>query len=160
MFKRVEKRRRRQEEEQELGLDEEMKQVLGIQDTDSEESDSDSSDDGGSSDGEGMDFEGFGGGDEDGEEESGDERGSGDEQEYDLDDSITVDAKNYPSSALALTVKQVLTDSIIPAPEDPMLNFCVLCPQKTLRNASMVQVHRFSNACALLLLFCRFSPTN
>jgi hypothetical protein len=158
MFKRVEKRRRRQEEEDDLGLDAEMKQVLGIQDTDSEESDSDSSDDGGSNDGEGMDFEGFGGSAD--EEDGSAEEESADEEEYDSDGSLQVDAKNYPASALSLTVKQVLADSIIPAPEDPMLNFCILCPQKTLRNPSMVQVHRSSNACALSLQLYAFSPTN
>ena len=159
MFKRVEKRRKRQEEEEDLGLDAELKQVLGIQDTDSEESDSDSSDDGGSSDGEGMDFEGLGGSDDE-EGGSGGEEDSGDEGEHDSDGSLQIDAKNYPASALGLTVKQVLVDSIIPAPEDPILNFCILCPQKTLRNASMVQVHRSSNACALLLQLYMFSPTN
>ena len=159
MFKRVEKRRRRQEEEEDLGLDAEMKQVLGIQDTDSEESDSDSSNDGGSSDGEGMDFEGLEGSDDE-EDGSGGEEESADEEEYDTDGSLQVDAKNYPASALSLTVKQVLADSIIPAPEDPLLNFCILCPQKTLRNTSMVQVHRSSNACALSLQLSAFSPTN
>src|SRR3984885_6996696 len=42
MYKRVEKRRRKKEEEEELGLDDDMKEVLGMQDTDSDESDSDS----------------------------------------------------------------------------------------------------------------------
>ncbi|KAJ7067115.1 hypothetical protein C8F01DRAFT_1120332 [Mycena amicta] len=42
MFKRVDKRRKRQEEEEELGIDGEMKEVLGLNDTDSDESDTDS----------------------------------------------------------------------------------------------------------------------
>ncbi|KAG5638477.1 hypothetical protein H0H81_012409 [Sphagnurus paluster] len=42
MFKRVEKRRRKREEEEELGLDEDMKEILGMHDTDSEESASES----------------------------------------------------------------------------------------------------------------------
>ena len=37
MFKRVQKRQRKQEKEEELGLDSEIKEVLGLQDTDSEE---------------------------------------------------------------------------------------------------------------------------
>lgn len=45
MFKRVDKRRRKKEEEEKLGLDEEVKEILGIQDTDSEESESDSDSD-------------------------------------------------------------------------------------------------------------------
>jgi len=43
MFKRIEKRRRKKEEEDELGLDENAKEILGMHDTDSDESDSDAS---------------------------------------------------------------------------------------------------------------------
>ena len=42
MLKRVDKRRRKKAEEEKLGLDEEVKEILGIQDTDSEESESES----------------------------------------------------------------------------------------------------------------------
>lgn len=49
MFKRVEKRRRRKEEEAESGLNEELKEIMGFNDTDSDESTSESE----SSDGEG-----------------------------------------------------------------------------------------------------------
>ena len=44
MFKRVEKRRLKKQEEEELGIDEDMKEILGMHDTDSEESASDESD--------------------------------------------------------------------------------------------------------------------
>ena len=50
MFKRVEKRIWKKEKEEELGLDSEMKEVLGLQDTDSEESDSSSDNDSDGSD--------------------------------------------------------------------------------------------------------------
>jgi len=39
MFKRVDKKRKKREEEEELGLDQEMKEIIGLSDTDSEESD-------------------------------------------------------------------------------------------------------------------------
>ncbi|KAI6108039.1 hypothetical protein F5141DRAFT_1120303 [Pisolithus sp. B1] len=39
MFKRVEKRRKRRDEEERLGLDEETKEILGLNETDSDESD-------------------------------------------------------------------------------------------------------------------------
>jgi len=39
MFKRVERKRKRQEEEEELGIDEDMKEIMGLNDTDSDESD-------------------------------------------------------------------------------------------------------------------------
>jgi hypothetical protein len=45
MFKRVAKRVKRKEEEEALGLDEDMKEALGMHDTDSDESESDSSED-------------------------------------------------------------------------------------------------------------------
>jgi hypothetical protein len=51
MFKRVAKRAKRKEKEEALGLDEEMKEALGMHETDSEESDS-SSEDGSGSDSE------------------------------------------------------------------------------------------------------------
>ncbi|KAG9315019.1 hypothetical protein JVU11DRAFT_4130 [Chiua virens] len=44
MFKRVERKRKRREEDDELGLDENMKDTLGLVDTESDESDSDDSD--------------------------------------------------------------------------------------------------------------------
>ena len=51
MFKRVEKRRRKKEEEEELGLNEEMKEIMGMHDTDSEESASDTDSDNSSDEG-------------------------------------------------------------------------------------------------------------
>jgi hypothetical protein len=39
MFKRVERKRKRKEEEEELGLDGDMKEIMGLNDTDSDESD-------------------------------------------------------------------------------------------------------------------------
>jgi hypothetical protein len=45
MFKRVAKRVKRKEDEEALGLDEDMKEALGMHDTDSDESESDSSGD-------------------------------------------------------------------------------------------------------------------
>ncbi|KAF8813356.1 hypothetical protein BYT27DRAFT_7230935 [Phlegmacium glaucopus] len=72
MFKRVDKRRRKKEEEEKLGLDEEVKEILGIQDTDSEESESES------------DFD-------EGEEEGSAAEGERDEEEDEGEDpSVTV----------------------------------------------------------------------
>ncbi|KAF8720860.1 hypothetical protein AX14_010647 [Amanita brunnescens Koide BX004] len=42
MFKRIEKRLKRREEERQLGIDDETRDILGLNDTDSEESESDS----------------------------------------------------------------------------------------------------------------------
>lgn len=144
MFKRVDKRRRRQEEEEELGLDDELKQVLGIQDTDSDESNSDSDDDDDmSSDGD----------NEEGGSDLPDMHFDGSDAEDDMDEDDEEEADegsdSGPSFLVKLSIEQALKEPIIPAPDDPVLNFCILCPQKTLRSETMVQVHRSSNACAL-----------
>ena len=86
MFKRVEKRRRKKEEE-ELGLDEDMKEVLGIHDTDSEESNSESdSEPERDSDSDVEEGRGLG---EEGDESEGEDEESGEEEEEE-DPSVTV----------------------------------------------------------------------
>ena len=137
MFKRVEKRRRKKEEEEELGLDEDMKEILGIQETDSEESASDSDDhsDGDSSDGgggieeNGVGEDDGGGGDE--EDESADED-NGEEEEEEEDPSVTV--------------SQALKDPVYVVSVLPEVKACIICPGKLLKGAKMVQTHRESNA--------------
>ncbi|RXW16725.1 hypothetical protein EST38_g9122 [Candolleomyces aberdarensis] len=133
MFKRVEKRRRRQQEEEELGLDDELKQILGMQDTDSEESDSASESDE-SGDEEHGEYHGLDGGDLE-EEDS----------EVDEDDEERR-PKGLYDLPVSLTVQQALKEPVIPAPDDPLLSFCVVCPGKTLRAEKMVQMHLTSNA--------------
>ena len=77
MFKRVEKRIRKKEKEEELGIDEDMKEMLGMHDTDSEESDSSSSED------EGVDVAGDFDGDSDGS--GAEEDAEEDDEEDDVD---------------------------------------------------------------------------
>jgi len=141
MFKRVDKRRRRQQEEEELGIDGQLKQILGAQYTDSEESESDddSDDDGGE-----RSFAGLGGSGSDSEqgEEVEDEDHDGDEDED--DDAV-------PAFLAKLTIEQALREPILPIPGSDELNLCILCPHKSLRSEPMVHVHRSSNACALSL---------
>jgi len=132
MFKRVEKRRRKKEEEEKLGLDEDMKEILGIQETDSEESASDSDDsDGGSSDG-GEDMEkddvGEDEGDEDEEGESEDEDDGNEEEDPNI------------------TVAQALKDPLYVVSILPEVKACIICPGKLLKGVKMVQTHRDSNA--------------
>ena len=131
MFKRVEKRRRKKEEEEELGLDEDMKEILGIQETDSEESASDSDDnsDGDSSDGE----EGI---KEDG---AGKEAEEGDDEE---DENADEEDEEDPN----VTVSQALNDPIYVVSVLPEVKACIICPEKLLKGVKMVQTHRDSNA--------------
>ena len=131
MFKRVDKRRRKKEEEQKLGLDEEVKEIFGIQDTDSEESDSDS-DPG------------------DGEEEP-EEENSGADEEIDPGEDED-DAEEDPS----ITVSQALKDPLYVVSVLPDVKACIVCPGKLLKTVKMVQLHRTSNACTLSLVYNSF----
>ena len=133
MFKRVEKRRRKKEEEEKLGLDEEVKEILGMQDTDSEESESDSDSDQ----------------DEEEEKESladNEEMNSGEEDEDEEDH----DAEEEDPS---ITVSQALKDPLYIVSVLPDIKACIVCPGKLLKSTRMVQLHRTSNACTLSLNF-------
>ena len=127
MFKRVDKRRRKKEEEEELGLDEEVKEILGIQDTDSEESESDSGE---------------------GEEEEG----AADEEVNSVEDED--DEKDEDPS---LTVSQALKDPLYIVSILPDVRACIVCPGKLLKSVKMVQLHRTSNACTLSLVYTYFT---
>ncbi|KAG6841443.1 hypothetical protein C0991_011113 [Blastosporella zonata] len=111
MFKRVEKRQRKKEEEEELGLDEDMKEVLGIHDTDSEESASDSDDS-----------------DSDADEGSGDEgvRQSDDEAlgEDDLDIADEEESEEEIEQP-AITVQEALRDPVYLISLEPAVKGCI-----------------------------------
>ncbi|KDR78823.1 hypothetical protein GALMADRAFT_1272141 [Galerina marginata CBS 339.88] len=132
MFKRVEKRRRKKEEEQELGLDDDMKEVLGIHDTDSEESASESDSDGSSGD-EGEELEMGKGHEIDGEEDAENTDELGDEAEDEDED---------PN----IRVSQALNDPIYVVSVLPEVKACIVCPGKLLKGVKMEQLHRISNA--------------
>lgn len=135
MFKRVEKRRQKQKEDEELGIDDEMKDVLGIQDSDSD-SDSDLDD---SSD---EDSESSGS-EESAEEEAGhdgkDDDNGEDGSESEAEDATAKDVPEIPP----ITVAEALENPIYPTTDDG--NACIICPQKVLKNKKMVDVHRASN---------------
>ncbi|KAF9468000.1 hypothetical protein BDZ94DRAFT_1318120 [Collybia nuda] len=124
MFKRVEKRRRKRAEEEELGLDNNMKEVLGIHDTDSEESDSDSD-----------------------QSLSGDsDRGELDEDpsESFLDDG-DVDEGGSASlnEELVITVQEALRDPVYLISLQPDVKACIVCPGKLLKGGKMAHIRRF-----------------
>ncbi|PPQ95738.1 hypothetical protein CVT26_015864 [Gymnopilus dilepis] len=130
MFKRVEKRRRKKQEEEELGLDEDMKEVLGIQETDSEESASDTD-----SDSEGED--GFALGEEDEELEGADlgaEEEAGSEEE---------DDEQGEDEDPNISVGQALDEPIYVVSVLPDIRSCIVCPGKLLKSAKMAHERRF-----------------
>lgn len=150
MFKRVSKRIKRQEEEEALGLDSEMKEVLGMHDTDSDESESDSegsesdpessasSVDGSDEEQDGNDTEATK--DSDAEPRTSRKRklalASDDEDEEDISEDDL-----EPS----ISLEQALQDPIYLADIDLDSHACTICPGKALKNQTMIEVHRKSS---------------
>jgi len=139
MFKRVEKRRVKKQKEEELGLDEDMKEILGIQDTDSEESASESESDGSSENDDAAS------GDEVGEDEDIDVGDEEDVPEEEEDDEEEEEEDEDPN----VSVNQALIDPVYVVSVLPEVKACIVCPGKLLKGAKMVQLHRTSNACTL-----------
>lgn len=160
MFKRVEKRIRKKERDEELGLDGEMKEALGINDlnSDDESSDSDDSKDGSS--------------DEDGDSEAGaelqedgsDAEGSeADEDEdvgeMDLDvgelEGLEEDASDADESEdegePPMSVSEALQNPLYIVSLDPEVRECIVCPGKLIKNAVMGEVHIKSNVRLFLI---------
>jgi hypothetical protein len=136
MFKRVEKRRRKKEEEEELGLDEEMKDVLGIHNTDSDESESDTD-----TESEGESESETGGG----ENVIGVKRKLESDAEDDEESEGEGSGKNDPSSKPPpISVQRALLDPLYNPSPDPNIRYCVVCPGKLLKNDRMARVHKNS----------------
>lgn len=136
MFKRVEKRRRKQEEEEALGVTEEMKEIMGRHDTDTDESmssDDDDSEDGGEEEQEEEEEEE---GDEGEEEELSDEQDESEEDDVDEDEDEPIE----PS----ISVSDALADPLYIVSLDPELQACIVCPGKILKNAIVIEEHKRS----------------
>lgn len=143
MFKRVQKRQRKQEKEEELGLDSEMKEVLGLQDTDSEESDS-SSDEGSS-----------GSEDEGGDAEGGENAGEDPEQMLDEEDEDGSQTSDEEDEFPPMSVTEAVSDPLYLVSMDPEVRACILCTGKHLKNPRMADVHKSSKVSTL---FCPLHP--
>ena len=125
MFKRVDKRRRQKEREEELGLDEDLKEVFGIQETDTDESDSDS------------DSQEVGGHLEQGQE--GEDNADTDE-EGDFEGQSDNEQEKPPQ----LLVTDALEDPIYLISLEPDVKGCITCPGKVLKHPKMINVHMSS----------------
>ncbi|KIY51981.1 hypothetical protein FISHEDRAFT_70218 [Fistulina hepatica ATCC 64428] len=137
MYKRIDRKYKKRQEEEELGLDDDMKEVLGMHDTDSDESESDGdetdSNTAGASENEEVDV--F----EDGEASGG--NANDDEQNSDLDSADT--DSNLRSG---VSVKDALSNPIHDASDESESQCCLLCPRKVLKGAEMVNLHLKSHA--------------
>lgn len=132
MFKRVEKRLQKQAKEEELGLTEEMKDVLGMHDTDSDESNSDSEDAMSGDDSE----------EEEALEDAASEEGNGDaveEEDDDEDEESEGDIKPPP-----ISVTDAMKDPVYFVSPQSDDQACAVCPGKVLKNAQMGDAHRAS----------------
>lgn len=183
MFKRVERRQKRKEKEEELGLDEEMKEVMGLQDTDSSESDS-NSDDNSDSDSEAPGEEGDAtskpvkregslkrkrGAESD--EEEGSEEDDDEGEEVGLDGEVDEDGEEGEEEEEEdgtdeddeplMSISAALQNPLHVVSLDPEIRTCVVCPGKLLKNAKMIEVHMASNVClpspSLFLAIIRFT---
>ncbi|KAF7773219.1 hypothetical protein Agabi119p4_5386 [Agaricus bisporus var. burnettii] len=134
MFKRLERRLKRKEREDELGLDEDMKEVLGLNDTDSDESESDVESD--SNGGDILDAE------SDEDEADAEEEMDLDEEHYDSDN----EGDQGSDERALITVAEALTNPIFLVSLDPTVNECIVCPGKQLKGQKMVETHKISNA--------------
>lgn len=180
MYKRVEKRRRKQSKEEELGLTEEMKEVLGMHDTDSDESDSSSSSGpsemaGDSDEDLEMDAEQSADdevpkqrnvkisskkrprevdeGSEDEDEGGGDADEEDEDENEDEGDEGSDEEESIDHDRPSISVTEAVRDPIYTIPSQPNLNLkrCVVCPGKDLKNDQMAEIHRASKVCLLIL---------
>lgn len=134
MFKRVDRRLKRKAEQEELGIDSELKEALGIPDTDSDESDS--SDD-----------------DEESDEDEGEDEGNVEEDEADVEKDIDVDDDEEALSddgseddEYDRSVADVLANPLYPSATDPDKTRCSVCPGKTLSSPLKIGEHLKSKA--------------
>lgn len=132
MFKRVDRKRKKREEEEELGLDEDIKAIMGLNDTDSEESasESDSSSD--------RDLDAEQSGEEDLEE-------AGDETEDEGEDAEANEDDEPP-----ISLSEALRDPVYVVSLDPDVRACILCKGKVIKGTPMSQVHKTSTVCTFL----------
>lgn len=139
MFKRVQKRLRKREREEELGIDGDMKEVLGLQDTDSDESDSSSEEE------EGSDVEAQDAADD--EEDSQDDGSVILEEEgyAEVLDTESDDNEDLPEISVIEAVKNPVYIVSI----QPKVEACILCPGKLLKNQKMSEVHKASKVSLL-----------
>ncbi|KAF9243437.1 hypothetical protein BU15DRAFT_59821 [Melanogaster broomeanus] len=122
MFKRVERKRKKREEDETLQLDEDVKEMIGLNDTDSDESESDSA---GNSENDA------------GSEEGMENLGVGDEGA-----SEGMDMEEEPP----ILVAEALKDPIYLISLEPTAHGCMLCKGKLIKGAEMAVVHRNSTA--------------
>jgi hypothetical protein len=150
MFKRIERKLQRKAKEEELGIDEDMKEGLGIYDTDSDELESDSDEsasDPGSSGSSSVDHETGSEAEEDIEDQpvlkkrKRDKHESEDENDEPSSDNESVAGQE---DEVQLSVEEALNNPLYIVSIQPDIRACILCPGKVLKNIKMAEVHKDS----------------
>ncbi|KAF9783270.1 hypothetical protein BJ322DRAFT_1021975 [Thelephora terrestris] len=135
MFKRVEKRITKKRKEEELGITEEIKEAIGLNDVDSDDSDSGESEASGSSSPpqvllskrkRSLEDE------VDGGSGAASDSGTSDEEEEEHD--------------VQMTVEEALHNPLYIISIQPDVRGCIVCPRKILKNDTMTSVHTSSQA--------------
>ncbi|KAH9856580.1 hypothetical protein C2E23DRAFT_865989 [Lenzites betulinus] len=166
MFKRVAKRIRKKEREEELGLDGELKEILGMNNIDSDDDSSDS-DSGGSSDDDRPAKRVSGAQSDDSDEDSD---GESDEEEADEDEELDGELDAGEGSEVLgseagqsedeededededeegeppMSVSEALQNPLYIVSLEPEIKACVICPGKLIKNPIMGDVHIKSTA--------------
>lgn len=164
MFKRITKKQKKQEIDDELGLDEDTKQMFGMHDTDSDESNSsDSEEDSDLSDG-GSDL------DDDLDRNSTadmtmewlDAAREGSEDEDDTDEE-GLDLDEQLDDEPPLPLSEAVKNPIYLVSMDQDIRACIACPSKLLKNNKMVELHiesavRWSHLFSFKKTVCLYFP--
>lgn len=136
MFKRVEKKLARRRKEEELGITEEIKEAIGLNDVDSDDSSSDESEASSSSSSPKISLKRKRLLDDD-ELDSSPDADSDVQGSDDLGDPE--DGEDEPG--VQMTVEVALHDPLYIVSIQPDIKGCIVCPRKLLKNDTMVSVH-------------------
>lgn len=135
MFKRVEKKLAKRKEEEELGITEEIREVIGLNPVDSDDSTSDESEASSSSSAPQIPSKRKQSSEE-GLDEGSDSASWG--RDLDVSDESGDDEDG---SGVQMTVGEALRDPLFIVSIQPDIRGCVVCPGKVLKNETMVSVH-------------------
>jgi len=127
MFKRVEKKLEKKKKEQELGITEEIKEAIGLNDVDSDDSSSDESEASGSSSSPQIPSK---------------RKRLLDEEELDTSSNEGTGVSNDEDEpGVQMTVEDALHDPLYITSIQPDIRACIVCPHKLLKNDTMAAVH-------------------
>ena len=148
MFKRVEKKLAKKKKEEELGITEEVKEAIGLNDVDSDDSTSDESEASSSSSTPKVPSK----------RKRSLEDGSDEGYDAVSEENDAEDDDGEPG--VQMTVEETLHNPLYIVSIQPDIRGCIVCPHKTLKNGTMASVHTTSQVCRSRCnpwVYCEFS---